>query len=119
MAAILVVEDDLATSEFFAEFLSWNGYESHVAASGAEALAIVKKRVVDAVLLDYRLPDVDGEKLCPQLRATLGDSIPIILLTGDYAVGRDEMDRDCCVSEYLRKPIEPAALLGRLTALVA
>src|SRR3712207_4094921 len=83
-ATILVVEDDAATREFFVDLLDMAGYQSRVAASGADALAQVAQHPVQVVLLDQRLPDMDGLDLGRALRASMAATVPMILLTADH-----------------------------------
>jgi len=58
-ATILIVEDDAATSEFFADLLHSADYHTYVAASSTDALAQFAQHRVQLVLLDRRLPDMD------------------------------------------------------------
>jgi DNA-binding response OmpR family regulator len=115
---ILIVEDDVATGEFYAELLDLNGYQARVATTGKGALAAIAQHAVQGVLLDRRLPDIDGIQLCRQLRDAFGPDVPIILLTADYSAELTDGANAAGASEYLRKPIEPAVLLGRIAALV-
>ncbi len=115
---ILVVEDDAATGEFYAELLDLNGYGAHVATTGRDALAAIAQQAVQAVLLDRRLPDIDGLQLCRQLRAAVGPDVPIILLTADYSAKLADEANAAGASGFLRKPVEPAVLLGRVADLI-
>jgi DNA-binding response OmpR family regulator len=81
---ILVVEDEDAIAEPLAEGLRREGFDVERVATGAAALAAPEP---DLVLLDLRLPDVDGYTVCRELRAR--SSVPIIVVT---AKG-EEVDR--------------------------
>ena len=79
---ILVVEDDDDILQLFKYNLAKEGYTATVVASGEEALKAVKLGVPDLILLDLRLPGIDGLKVCRLLkRDERTGSIPIIMLT--------------------------------------
>jgi DNA-binding response OmpR family regulator len=108
---ILLVEDEDAIAEPLAEGLRREGFDVERTATGSAALAA---REPDLVLLDIRLPDVDGLTVCRQLRAR--SSVPIIMITAkgeeiDKVVGL-EMGAD----DYLTKPFGFRELLARIRA---
>lgn len=117
-ATIFVVEDDAATSEFLVDLLSLEGYTLRVAASGGAALAELAEHPVSVVLLDRRLPDIDGLAVCRQIRQSIDATVPIILLTADYNVELEAAARDAGATAYLPKPFPPDVLLDRVAALV-
>jgi two-component system response regulator RegX3 len=108
---VLIVEDEDAIAEPLAEGLEREGYEVRRAATGAEALAADE---VDVVLLDLRLPDVDGYTVCRELRSR--SDVPIIILS---ARG-EEVDRivglELGADDYLVKPFGFRELLARMRA---
>jgi DNA-binding response OmpR family regulator len=108
---VLLVEDEDAIAEPLAEGLRREGFEVQRTATGNAALAAPEP---DLVLLDIRLPDVDGLTVCRQLRARSG--VPIIMITAkgeeiDKVVGL-EMGAD----DYLTKPFGFRELLARIRA---
>ena len=108
---ILVVEDEDAIAEPLTDGLRREGFEVERAASGAEALAAP---IPDLVLLDLRLPDIDGLTVCRELRTR--SSVPIIIITAkgeevDRVVGL-EMGAD----DYVVKPFGFRELLARIRA---
>ncbi len=108
---ILVVEDEDAIAEPLTDGLRREGFEIERAASGAEALAAP---IPDLVLLDLRLPDIDGLTVCRELRTR--SSVPIIIITAkgeevDRVVGL-EMGAD----DYVVKPFGFRELLARIRA---
>jgi CheY-like chemotaxis protein len=66
---VLVVDDEFSIAETCADVLRWEGFEADVVADGAEALAAIRARRPDLVLLDYMMPVMDGLELLQQLRA--------------------------------------------------
>jgi two-component system, OmpR family, response regulator RegX3 len=108
---ILVVEDEDAIAEPLADGLRREGFEIERVATGSDALAAA---LPDLVLLDLRLPDLDGLTVCRELRAR--SNVPIIVITAkgeevDRVVGL-EMGAD----DYVVKPFGFRELLARIRA---
>jgi two-component system, OmpR family, response regulator RegX3 len=108
---LLVVEDEDTIAEPLVEGLRREGYEVARVATGAEALDAPEP---DLVLLDLRLPDVDGFTVCRELRAR--SSVPIIVVT---AKG-EEVDRvvglELGADDYVVKPFGLRELVARIRA---
>jgi two-component system response regulator RegX3 len=109
---VLIVEDEDAIAEPLAAGLRREGHEVSRVASGRAALEAPEP---DLVLLDLRLPDLDGYEVCSQLRARSG--VPIIMVT---ARG-EEVDRvvglELGADDYMVKPFGFRELLARMRAL--
>ena len=83
MSLILVVDDHAATREPLARLLRYEGYDTACAANGAEALAAVKERKPDLVLLDLVMPKMDGLTFIDAAQRELaGADLPVIVVTG-------------------------------------
>src|SRR6266851_2399858 len=80
---VLVVDDDPIVCELVATTLGEHGYPTRRASDVREALYLVERETPDVVVLDVRLPDISGYQLCRRLRDDYGDSIGIILLSGE------------------------------------
>jgi len=110
---ILVVEDDDAIAKPLAEGLRREGFDVSRVATGSAALAAP---LPDLVLLDLRLPDVDGTEVCRLLRAR--SDVPIIVVT---AKG-EEVDRvvglELGADDYVIKPFGFRELLARIRAVL-
>ena len=108
---VLVVEDEDAIAEPLLEGLRREGFAVSRAATGAEALAAPEP---DFVLLDLRLPDMDGYDVCRELRSR--SAVPIIMVT---ARG-EEVDRvvglELGADDYLVKPFGIRELVARIRA---
>jgi len=104
---ILIVEDDLDLSEMLNSYFRVQNYEVFTAAWGEEALTISQEHDVDLVVLDIRLPDIDGFEVCRRLRTQRRtQDTPIIFLTEK----RDRVDKlqglELGVVDYVTKPFD-------------
>jgi two-component system, cell cycle sensor histidine kinase and response regulator CckA len=108
-ALILVVDDNATTRKLLRIALLAEGYVVAEAEDGATALRLAVESPPRLVLLDFRLPDLDGPEVARQLHASLPD-IPIIGLTGWVHVedGRSFPDG---FSDLLLKPVEPSRVV--------
>ena len=93
------------------------GYETELAADGAEALDALADRAPDALVLDVLMPHVDGLEVCRRLRAA-GDRTPVLVLTARDAVPDRVRGLDAGADDYLVKPFALEELLARLRALL-
>jgi two-component system response regulator RegX3 len=113
---VLLVEDEQSISEPFCQALAREGFEPLLAATLAEARALVKEREPDLVLLDLRLPDGDGRDLARELRAS--SQLPIIMLTARGS----EIDRvvglELGADDYVVKPFAAAEVIARIRAVL-
>ncbi|WP_193612502.1 response regulator [Nocardioides lijunqiniae] len=114
---VLVVEDDRAVRESLRRSLEFNGYDVHLAADGAEALAGIAGVHPDVVVMDVMMPRLDGLETTRALR-TAGNSVPILVLTARDAVGDRVEGLDAGADDYLTKPFALQELLARLRALL-
>ena len=104
---ILIVEDDLDLAEMLNAYFRVQNYEVLTAAWGEEAVQISRDNEVDLVVLDIRLPDIDGYEVCRQLRTQRRtQDTPIIFLTEK----RDRVDKlqglELGVVDYITKPFD-------------
>ena len=82
VAAVLVVEDDPDTCEAVSRYLQRGGHVVRRAASGRDALAALLNKTPDVVVLDVRLPEMDGVTFLDIIRSYLRwNRLPVILLT--------------------------------------
>jgi two-component system response regulator MprA len=114
---ILVVDDDAGLRRALRRVLVSHGFEVEVAEDGAEALARVRTRTFDAVVLDVMMPGSDGLEVCEQLRAS-GDGLPVLMLTARDAVRDRVAGLEAGADDYLVKPFANEELVARLRALL-
>ncbi|OSM02213.1 ATP-binding protein [Magnetofaba australis] len=117
---ILLAEDDPINSEVGQGLLADAGHHVTLAANGAEAVAAARAQLFDLILMDLRMPDMDGLEATRRIRA-LGDplnaSVPVVALTADVLKQTVEQCRQAGMNEVLTKPIQIPRLNAVLTAL--
>jgi two-component system, OmpR family, response regulator MprA len=113
---LLVVEDDPAILRLLEVELIEAGYRVELADTGAGGLAALEREEPDAVILDVRLPDIDGLSVCRAARRS-GHGMPILMLTALDRVGDRVIGLDAGADDYLAKPFAIEELLARLRAL--
>lgn len=107
---ILVVDDDKAILRTFSRILRNCGYEIETAESGGEAISKAKSRHFDMVLLDLRLPDMNGTDILVKARDPLRSTAKIII-TGFPSLESGVTALDEGADAYLTKPVAPRELL--------
>lgn len=112
---ILVVEDDHDLAEMLSAYLRVQDYDVLTAGWGGEALRIGHEELLSLILLDIRLPDIDGYEVCRQLRLNRQtQDTPIIFLTEK----RDRVDKlqglELGVIDYITKPFDIQELRLRI-----
>jgi DNA-binding response OmpR family regulator len=111
---ILLVDDDPHLRSALAEQMG-DAFEPVEAASAAEGLTCAGRESFDAVLLDIRLPDMNGMDLCRALRRA-GLTCPIIMLTGNAGEQPVIDGLDAGADDYVTKPFRIGELMARLRA---
>lgn len=118
-ATVLVVEDEVDLLFTIALSLELNGYRVVKAASGEEALTTVEKERPDAIVLDIRLPGIDGWEVVNRLQASGHfPATPVVLLSAqvDAATAARAVEIGC--HAHLAKPFSTSELSGVLRELL-
>jgi signal transduction histidine kinase len=117
-ASILVVDDDEAGRYAKARVLRGAGYEVFEAGCGHAAVESLSVKSPDLVLLDVKLPDIDGITLCRQIKAAF--PYLAVLQTSSAFVGADDRARalEGGADSYLVEPIDSSELIGVVRALL-
>ena len=120
--ALLLVEDDAINREVALGLLSDAGHRITVAETGEKALELATRRRFDAVLLDIRLPDIDGPEVARRIRA-LKDAdraaVPIVAVTANVFAADRARYIAAGIDAVIEKPIFPERLMHLLSNAVA
>ena len=115
---ILIIEDDLALRQTLETALESENYEVLSTSGGEEGYQLAIKENFDLILLDLKLPGMDGFEVCKNLRSK-GDPTPIIFLTGEK---KEEIDKvlglELGGDDYMTKPFGTRELLARIKAVL-
>lgn len=112
---ILIVDDDPDIRDVLKLTLSEENYQILEAGDGEEALKIIHDNQPDLILLDYKIPKIDGRQVCRTIKNDLLlRHLPIIMLTGKGEI-KDKVDGiDAGADDYVVKPFEPKELMARI-----
>jgi len=116
MPKILVVDDEVHILDLVRLYMEREGYEVETAATGNQGLEKLPAFNPDIVLLDLTLPDIDGLKVCGQIRKK--SDVPVVMLTAR----REDYDKiiglDIGADDYVTKPFNPLELAARIKAII-
>ena len=111
MTKILTIDDELIIRISCERTLSSGGYDAKSASSGKEGIEILRNERFDLVLLDLKMPDMDGMDVLKLIRATWPD-IKVIIITGYGADTTAEQTMKHGAHYLLEKPFIPDKLLA-------
>jgi two-component system sensor histidine kinase/response regulator len=114
-ATILVVDDNEANRLLAEHTLKDEGYRVVLASGGAEGVAAFEKEQPDCVLLDIRMPEVDGFTVCERIRALpRGSETPVLFVTALRDVDTFDHALRAGGDDFLTKPVRPTELVVRV-----
>lgn len=114
-ADVLVVDDDNDVRSSLAEILRQAGYEVAEAMDGSEALEVLARERVGAMLLDLGMPVLDGFSVMESLE----DPPPIVIVSAQYMAQTDRARLVPQVVAVLKKPVPPPELLDLVASVLA
>lgn len=116
MPQVLLIDDDPLVGRTLVELLSLRGYEASRVESAERGIEALEAGGVDLVLLDVRLPGMDGFEACARIREAHGPSLPVIMMTafGDPVAVRRGYEAGA--DDFLHKPIDTPALILKVRA---
>jgi CheY-like chemotaxis protein len=118
--SVLVVDDERDARDVMGDLLARAGYEIFYASNGAEAIALLKRRRVDLVVMDLLMPVMDGIAATRRLKSDASTAnIPILAVTGDAggALREDAIEAGC--DTYMVKPLDSVAFISLVRHWVA
>lgn len=116
MIKILIVDDDPHIRELVGLFLRNEGFDVYEASDGLEALELLESVKADMIILDVMMPNMDGWKLCAELRKSY--DLPVLMLTAKGQTADKVKGFELGTDDYLVKPFEPVELVVRVKALL-
>lgn len=117
---ILIVDDSPTVGMTTAWILTHHGYQVKVAKDGLSALSALHTFAPDLVLLDIRLPHLDGYHLCEILRGKAGyQKMPIIMVSGLSSDDSIQRALDAGANQFLSKPVKDEKLLAAIKEYLA
>ncbi len=117
---VLIVEDDRISQKMVRDALRAAGYETEEVDSGERALQKVAEKTPDLIVMDIRLPGIDGLETTRRLKADPGTAaIPIVAVTAHVMPEDESLIRDAGCDAYMPTPLRFSALLGVVSDLLA
>src|SRR5450759_2806405 len=118
---LLIVDDDLTSLKLLRTQLESEGHAVFEAYDGVDALALLERQRVDAVISDVLMPRMDGYRLCHEIRKHVRlHDLPIIIYTSTYTSLDDEkLALDVGADKYLKKPISVETIIAALHEVTA
>ena len=116
---ILVIDDDAGNRALAQATLEDEGHRVILADGGATGLAAFVRDAPDCVVLDVRMPDLDGPETCRRIRALPGGAdVPIVFVTALRDLETFDRAQLAGGDDYMTKPFRPAELIVRVTSAV-
>jgi signal transduction histidine kinase/DNA-binding response OmpR family regulator len=116
MPQVLLIDDDPMVGRTLVELLKLRGYAASRVESAEQGIEALEAGGIDLVLLDVRLPGMDGFEACARIREVHGPSLPVIMMTafGDPVAVRRGYEAGA--DDFLHKPIDTPALILKVRA---
>jgi CheY-like chemotaxis protein len=111
---VLIIEDNRDSRESLCWLLELAGFEVRVAADGLEGLQAALRWLPEAAVVDIGLPLLDGYEVARRVRATVGDAVRLVALTGYGQPSDRQQALEAGFDLHLVKPAEAEVLLGWL-----
>ena len=114
-ASILIVDDTIYNIQLLSLMLIRQGYKVYQATSGLEALDKVKEQLPDIILLDIRMPDINGYEVCTRLKSNpITKDIPIIFISSIEEPSEKVEAFSVGGVDYISKPFQLIEVLARI-----
>ena len=113
---VLIVDDEAIQRTLLSGFLEKQGYTVLQAESGGTALALFMQYPVDLVLLDHRMPDMNGDQVLARMKEQ-NPLVRVIMITAYGAVDTAVRVMQLGADDFLEKPVDLTLLLARIRAI--
>lgn len=119
MARIIIAEDDELVGEIARDVLIAAGHGVGLLANGKDALAVIRARRPELVILDCNMPDLSGLLVLREMRKSVDlCDIPVLILTGRRSDGDVAIAMNEGANDYMKKPFDPDELVFRVDELL-
>lgn len=115
---ILIADDEVEFASTLATRLELRGYVTTIANSGEETLEAISRQIPDLLLLDLKMPDLDGLEVLARLRESHQD-LKVIVLTGHGSFSSGSQGMALGAFDYIMKPVELNLLLEKIAEATA
>ena len=116
---ILLVEDSSVNMQMTKEILENMGLDTDIAQSGEEAVKKAENNNYELILMDIRMPGMDGYETTRRIRKLERGLVPIVALTADAVEGVANKAKEAGMNGYLTKPLEPERLLEVIRGIIS
>lgn len=113
---VLIVEDDRKIAKIIKVYLEGEGFRTHVAENGRQAIDFALQEQPSVIILDLMLPDMSGEEVCQEMRE-IGD-FPILMVTAKSSEEERVAGFALGADDYIVKPFSPRELVARVRAVL-
>src|SRR5205085_11561386 len=110
---ILVIDDEGAIRDSLKMTLEYEGYEFVGAATGQEGLALVERETPDLVMLDIKMPGMDGLEVLDRLR-NINETLPIVVISGHGTIETAVEATKKGAFDFIEKPLASERVLASL-----
>lgn len=110
---ILIADDEVEFASTLATRLEIRGYVTEIVNSGEQALEAISREVPDLLLLDLKMPDLDGLEVLAKLREN-NKELQVIILTGHGSFSSGNQGMALGALDYIMKPVELSLLLEKI-----
>src|SRR3989442_9941458 len=110
---ILVIDDEVAIRDSLRMMLEYEGYDCVGAATGQEGLALAEREAPDLVLLDVKMPGMDGLEVLDRLR-NMNESLPIVVISGHGTISTAVDATKKGAFDFIEKPFASERVLVSL-----
>jgi sigma-B regulation protein RsbU (phosphoserine phosphatase) len=112
---ILIVDDDTITNDMIQAILTWAGFQTACAFDVAGALAMIREKHPDLILLDVSLPDGSGFEVCRRIQGEPGASqTPVLFISSNEDVSTKVQGFEVGGVDYITKPLAGAEVIARV-----
>lgn len=117
---ILIVDDEPDILKIVIFRLKTKGYQTISATSGEEALHLVAETKPDLIILDLRMPGINGDEVCRKIKADqdLCD-IPVILLTASTGQDIEQLAKEIGAVDFIRKPFDNQEFINKIESILS